>query len=88
MGEDIGYCRICRDKHSSLCAVYTEEEYRCRGIAGRLLDFFCLAKGELPEGDYSIFKISPDLEQVAIIPAKFIRNNAEPSLCRTRSHQK
>ena len=27
-----------RDLSPNVCAVYTEEEYRCRGIAGRLLD--------------------------------------------------
>ena len=27
-----------KDLRPNICAVYTEEEYRCRGIAGRLLD--------------------------------------------------
>lgn len=27
-----------KDLSPNVCAVYTEEEYRCRGIAGRLLD--------------------------------------------------
>ena len=27
-----------KDLHPNICAVYTETEYRCRGIAGRLLD--------------------------------------------------
>jgi len=27
-----------KDLRPNVCAVYTEEEYRCRGIAGRLLD--------------------------------------------------
>lgn len=30
-----------KDLTPNVCAVYTEEEYRCRGIAGRLLDFVC-----------------------------------------------
>ena len=28
-----------KDLYPNVCAVYTEEEYRCQGIAGRLLDF-------------------------------------------------
>ncbi len=27
-----------KDLYPNICAVYTEEKYRCRGIAGRLLD--------------------------------------------------
>ncbi len=27
-----------KDLYPNVCAVYTEEEYRCKGIAGRLLD--------------------------------------------------
>lgn len=30
-----------KDLMPNVCAVYVEEEYRCRGIAGRLLDFVC-----------------------------------------------
>ena len=30
-----------KDLTPNVCAVYTEEEYRCRVIAGRLLDFVC-----------------------------------------------
>lgn len=29
------------DLAPNICAVYVEEKYRCRGIAGRLLDFVC-----------------------------------------------
>lgn len=41
-------------------------------------------KGELPEGDYTIFKISPNLEQMALIPATLVRNESESLLCRTQ----
>ena len=41
-------------------------------------------KGELPEGDYTIFKISPNLEQMALIPATLVRNEGESLLCRTQ----
>lgn len=30
-----------KDLAPNVCAVYTEEEYRCRGIAGELLRFVC-----------------------------------------------
>lgn len=41
-------------------------------------------KGELPEGDYTIFKISPDLGQMVLIPATLVRNESKPLLCRTQ----
>ena len=40
-----------KDLAPNVCAVYTEEEYRCRGIAGRLLDYVvseCKTKGIEP----------------------------------------
>lgn len=40
-----------KDLTPNVCAVYTEEEYRCRGIAGRLLDITveeCRRKGISP----------------------------------------
>ena len=30
-----------KDLRPNVCAVYTEESYRCRGVAGRLLNFVC-----------------------------------------------
>lgn len=30
-----------RDLTPNVCAVYVEEEYRCRGIAGQMLEFVC-----------------------------------------------
>ena len=30
-----------KDLTPNICAVYVEENYRCRGIAGKLLDFVC-----------------------------------------------
>lgn len=30
-----------KDLTPNVCAVYVEENYRCRGIAGKLLDFVC-----------------------------------------------
>ncbi len=30
-----------RDLSPNVCAVYVEKEYRCRGIAGKMLDFVC-----------------------------------------------
>lgn len=40
-----------KDLTPNVCAVYTEEEYRCQGIAGRLLDYVvktCKSKGISP----------------------------------------
>ena len=40
-----------KDLTPNVCAVYTEEEYRCKGIAGRLLNFVvedCKDKGISP----------------------------------------
>ena len=41
-------------------------------------------KGELPEGEVEIFKISPDLEHCVRIPGRLLRNTSEPDLCRTQ----
>ena len=41
-------------------------------------------KGELPEADVEIFKISPDLESCVRIPGKILRNTSEQALCRTQ----
>ena len=30
-----------KDLTPNLCALYVEEEYRCQGIAGKLLDYVC-----------------------------------------------
>lgn len=30
-----------KDLTTNVCAVYVEENYRCKGIAGRLLEFVC-----------------------------------------------
>lgn len=30
-----------KDLSPNVCAVYVEEEYRCQGIAGKMLDFVC-----------------------------------------------
>ena len=30
-----------RDLSPNVCALYTESEHRCKGVAGRLLDFVC-----------------------------------------------
>lgn len=31
----------CKDLTPNVCAVYVEEDYRCKGIAGKLLNFVC-----------------------------------------------
>lgn len=41
-------------------------------------------KGEMPEGEVEIFKISPDLEHCVRIPGRLVRNCSEPALCRTQ----
>ena len=41
-------------------------------------------RGVIPEGEYTIFKISPDLEKMVVIPARLVRNQSEPFLCRTQ----
>ena len=41
-------------------------------------------KGELPLGPVSVFKIAPDLESMVCIPARIVRNQLEPWLCRTQ----
>lgn len=30
-----------KDLSPNVCALYVEEEYRCQGIAGKMLDFVC-----------------------------------------------
>lgn len=41
-------------------------------------------KGELPEGEVRILKVAPDLSCMADIPARLVRNQSEPGLCRTQ----
>ena len=41
-------------------------------------------KGELPAGPVTVFKISPDLGSMVSIPARLVRNQSEPGLCRTQ----
>ena len=41
-------------------------------------------KGKLPEGDVTIFKIAPDLENMVAIPARLTANRSETCLCRTQ----
>ena len=41
-------------------------------------------KGELPEGDVLIMKVSPQLDRMISIPARLLRNQSEEGLCRTQ----
>lgn len=41
-------------------------------------------KGEIPEGDAVIMKISPKLDKMVAIPSKIVRNQSEAGLCRTQ----
>lgn len=41
-------------------------------------------KAELPLGKVTIFKVAPDLERMALIPAELVRNQSESGLCRTQ----
>lgn len=36
-----------KDLAPNLCALYVEAEYRCRGIAGRLLEVICADMGDM-----------------------------------------
>lgn len=41
-------------------------------------------KAELPLGTVTVFKVAPDLERMAVIPAELVRNQSESGLCRTQ----
>lgn len=41
-------------------------------------------RGVLPLGNVTVFKIAPDLGSMACIPARLVRNQSEPGLCRTQ----
>lgn len=41
-------------------------------------------KAELPLEEITIAKLSPDLENIAVIPGRIIRNQSEANLCRTQ----
>lgn len=41
-------------------------------------------KAEFPLGKVTIFKVAPDLERMALIPAELVRNQSESGLCRTQ----
>lgn len=41
-------------------------------------------KGEITEGPATIFKVSPDLETMVLLPCRIDRNQSEKNLCRTQ----
>ncbi len=41
-------------------------------------------KAELPLGEITIAKLSPDLENIAVIPGRILGNRSEANLCRTQ----
>ena len=41
-------------------------------------------RGVLPLGNVTVFKIAPDLGSMVCIPARLVRNQSEPGLCRTQ----
>lgn len=61
----------------SMCSRYAYDTHFESGIGTAI-------KGELPLGEVTIFKISPDLESMVRIPARLVRNQSESGLCRTQ----
>ena len=61
----------------SMVSSYTYDTHFESGIGTAI-------RGRLPEGEVSIFKVSPDLRNMVVIPGRIVRNLAEKKLCRTQ----
>ena len=77
-----------KDLTPNVCAVYTEEEYRCKGIAGRLLNFVvedCKDKGISP-----IYLLTDHLGFYERYGWEFlcmVQGDGEPEMSRMYIHQ-
>lgn len=81
-------CNLCRISGDELlfahCTVplsmtkfYTYDTHFESGIGTAI-------KAELPLEEITIAKLSPDLENIAVIPGRILRNQSEANLCRTQ----
>ena len=61
----------------SMAKTYTYDTHFESGIGTAI-------KAELPLVDVTIAKLSPDLENIAVIPGRILRNQSESNLCRTQ----
>lgn len=61
----------------SMVSSYTYDTHFESGIGTAI-------KGELPQVDVEIFKISPEMESCVQIPGKIVKNTSEKCLCRTQ----
>ena len=77
-----------KDLAPNVCAVYTEEEYRCRGIAGRLLD---LAVADMREKGVSPLYLVTDhtgfYERYGWEFLCMVQGDGEPDLTRMYIHR-
>ncbi|MCQ2185092.1 MAG: hypothetical protein MJY62_06780, partial [Bacteroidales bacterium] len=61
----------------SMTRAYTYDTHFESGIGTAI-------KAELPLEEITIAKLSPDLENIAVIPGRILRNQSEANLCRTQ----
>lgn len=77
-----------KDLAPNVCAVYVEEEYRCRGIAGKMLDFVC--KDMKEQGMDTLYLITDHTSFYERYGWEFlcmVQGDGEPELTRMYIHK-
>ncbi len=76
-----------RDLTPNVCAVYVEEEYRCRGIAGKMLQYVCADMKE--KGIHTLYLITDHTSFYERYGWRFlcmVQGDGEPELTRMYVH--
>lgn len=76
-----------KDLTPNVCAVYVEEEYRCRGIAGKMLNFVCADMKE--QGIDTLYLITDHTSFYERYGWKFlcmVQGDGEPEMSRMYVH--
>lgn len=77
-----------RDLTPNVCAVYVEEEYRCRGIAGEMLEFVCMDMKE--KGIDTLYLVTDHTSFYERYGWKFlcmVQGDGEPDMSRMYVHE-
>ncbi len=77
-----------KDLAPNVCAVYTEEEYRCKGIAGELLNFVCRDMAE--KGVKTLYLVSDHTSFYERYGWEFlcmVQGDGEPEMTRMYIHK-
>lgn len=76
-----------KDLTPNVCAVYVEEEYRCQGIAGKMLNFVCMDMKE--KGIDTLYLVTDHISFYERYDWKFlcmVQGDGEPDMTRMYIH--